>query len=109
GTSSVGKSFIADLSDSKVRAIRMMEHQSTHRRFRVHHEAFGQLDTDVFGLEKFPNAGLIFQRRAGGVAEAVAFALVAGLEPVDSFHLDGGNCLAPCRTPRMRTASPAMS
>ena len=74
---------------AKIRAVRVMKNECRNAGLRVHHKSLCQLNADIFGLKKFPNPRLILQRRAGGVAEAVAFALVTGLEPVDHGRLGG--------------------
>jgi hypothetical protein len=50
GARSLGSVF-ADIAHRKIRAIRMMEDQRTHARFRIHHEAFRKLNTDLFRLQ----------------------------------------------------------
>lgn len=40
--------------------------------FGIELEVFAELDADGFGVEQRPDANLIFQSRAGGVAKAVA-------------------------------------
>ena len=48
------------LARRKVHAIGMVKHQRAYARFRVHHEAFGQLHADVFGLGQLPQPLLVF-------------------------------------------------
>ena len=50
----------------------MVEDEGAPRRFGVHHEAFGRADSDLLGAQEIEKALLVFQARAGGVAEAVA-------------------------------------
>lgn len=66
-----------------------MEHERADARFRFHHETFGEVDADFFGSEEREDASLVFERRAGGVAEAVTFAAVAGLKPVEHRRFGG--------------------
>ncbi len=40
--------------------------------FGVELEVFAELDADGLGVEQWPNADLVFETGAGGVAEAVA-------------------------------------
>ncbi len=67
----------------------MMEHERAHAGFWVHHEAFGQLHANLLRLQQLPDAGLILQGGAGGVAEAVAAASIFRSEAVDHRHVGG--------------------
>src|SRR5438874_1459632 len=62
-----------DLFPSReVRAIRMVEHHRADAGFRLHHHAFGQLDTDLFRPQQRPQSGLIVQVGTCRVSEAIA-------------------------------------
>jgi predicted RNase H-like HicB family nuclease len=50
----------------------MVKYQRAHTRLWVHHKSLCQLHTNLLRLQKFPNPGLVFERRTGGIAEAVA-------------------------------------
>ena len=57
-----------------------MAHYRAGALFRFDLELFGQAQADPLGVEQRPDFDLVFQSRAGRVAEAVARALVALLE-----------------------------
>ena len=61
----------------------MVQDEGADAGFGFHHETFGEGDADVGGAEEFEDAGLVFERGAGGVTGAVAFAAVPGLETVE--------------------------
>lgn len=58
----------------------MLEDEGADGGFGIHHEAFGELDVDLFGAQELPESGLIFEIGTGGIAEAVAFAAIFGSE-----------------------------
>src|SRR5689334_10109190 len=64
----------------------MVEDKRADAGFGIHHETFGELDADFFGLQQFPDAGLVLQIGAGGVAEAVALAAIARSEALRQRH-----------------------
>src|SRR5229473_7352373 len=70
-------SVLADISHRKIRAIGMMEDKRAHARLWIHHEAFRELNADLFRLQQFPESRLIFQIRACRISKAVAFPTVA--------------------------------
>ena len=72
----------------EVGAIGMVEHQGADAGFRLHHHAFGEAHADFLGAQQLPDALLVVQVGAGGIAEAVALAAVAGGEAV--VHGEGG-------------------
>ena len=65
----------------------MMKYERTHRCFRIHHEAFGQLYADVFGVQKLPDAGLVFERGTGRVAEAVPVSAIFRRKALNHCHV----------------------
>ncbi len=60
----------------------MVEHQRRDARLGVHHVPFGEVDADFLGAQGLEELALEGEVRAGGVAEAVALAAVAGGELV---------------------------
>jgi hypothetical protein len=68
---SASGSILTYLSHREISAIRMLKHQSTHTRFRVHHHALGELHPDLFWSQQPPEACLVFQVRACRITEAV--------------------------------------
>ena len=64
----------------------MMEYQSAHAGFRLHHHAFRQLHADLIGIEQLPDALLVVQVRACRIPEAVSFATISGSEPLLHRH-----------------------
>ena len=68
------------VADGEIRAIRMVEDQRANAGFGVHHHAFREMDTNFFGFQEHPYAGLVVEIRAGGIAEAVTFAAVTRSE-----------------------------
>src|ERR1700751_4022060 len=60
----------------------MMEDESADAGLRVHHHAFGEVDADFLWAQEEPDAGLVFEIRAGGITKAVALATKTVLEAV---------------------------
>src|ERR1700752_4679344 len=60
----------------------MMEDDGPNAGFRVHHHAFGKVDADFLWAQEEPDAGLVFEIRAGGITKAVALATITGLKAV---------------------------
>src|ERR1051325_3776587 len=75
------------VAHGKVSAIGVMEDQCADAGFGIHHESFRELHADFFGLQQFPDGGLIFQVGARGIAETIALASVAGREALCHGHL----------------------
>src|SRR5580658_8092455 len=65
-------------ANREVAAVRMMEYESAHACFGVHHHSFGEVDANILGTKQHPDPGLIFQIRAGGIPETIALASIAG-------------------------------
>src|SRR5262249_56127760 len=63
----------------EVLGLGMMEDESRHRGLGIHHEALGQSDADLLGLEQVEQDPLIGEVRAGWVAERDPQTTVAGL------------------------------
>src|SRR5579885_3339140 len=63
-----------------------MEDQSADARFRFHHHAFRELNTDLFRVDQLPDALLVVEVGAGRVTEAVALAAIAGSEALLHGH-----------------------
>src|ERR1700731_1373473 len=70
------------VADGEVRAIGMMEDKRADAGFRIHHHPFRKVDADLLGAEEHPDAGLVFEIGASGIAEAVALAAIARREAV---------------------------
>lgn len=68
-----------------------MENDGGYGAFGVHHIAVGKFHADAFGnIKQGKQLGLVLQAGAGGVAEGVAFAPVAGAEQLAQFGIAGG-------------------
>jgi hypothetical protein len=67
----------------------MLEHQRRDTRLGVHHVPLGQVDADLLGAQGLEQLALEGEVRAGGVAEAVALAAIAGGELVFRGRLSG--------------------
>src|SRR5262249_50238394 len=75
------------LTGTKITAIGMMEDQRADAGFRIHHEAFGELNADFFKPQELPDAGLILQIRANRITEAVALTAIARSQALRHNHL----------------------
>src|SRR5215475_9652430 len=75
------------LTCTKITAVGMMEDQRADAGFRIHHEAFGELNADFFGPQELPDAGLILQVGASRITEAVALAAIARSQALRHGHL----------------------
>src|SRR5579864_6308280 len=60
----------------------MVENEGADAGFRVHHHALGEVDTDFLRAQEQPDAGLIFEIWASGIAKAVTLAAIARGEAV---------------------------
>src|SRR6516165_3948606 len=64
----------------------MVKDKRAHTGFRIHHEAFSKLHANLLRPEQFPDAGLIFQFRAGGIAETVTLSAIARSKSLRHGH-----------------------
>src|ERR1700758_435004 len=67
----------ASFADGKVGAVGMMEDERADAGLGIHHHSFREVDVDLFGVEQGPDSSLVFEVRAGRIAEAVALAAIA--------------------------------
>src|ERR1700756_1422867 len=80
-------SGFAVFANAEIRAVRVMQHQRAHARFRIHHEALRKLHADFFRLQELPKPRLILEMGARWIAKAVALPAVARSEPFRHGHL----------------------
>ena len=57
-----------------------MEDERRNTGFRLHHEAFGKLNADLFRLQQAEQAGLLLKLGAGRITERIALAAIARLK-----------------------------
>ncbi len=74
------------VADGEICAIGMVKDERADAGFGVHHHAFGEMHADFFGTQEHPDAGLVVEIGAGGIAEAVAFAAIARSKTVGHGH-----------------------
>src|ERR1700738_3554957 len=75
-------STISTFPYPKIGAIRVMKHDCAYARFRIHHEALGQLDANLFRAQQFPERRLILQVRASRISKAVTLSAVSRSKPL---------------------------
>ena len=83
----LGEGGFGFFGGGEVDAVGVVEDEGGDAGFGFHHEAFSELDADFFGAKEGEELGLVFEVGAGRVAEAVAFAAVAGGEAFLHGHV----------------------
>ena len=74
------------LAHGKIGAVGMMEHKRADAGLGIHHHSFRQIHADFLRPQQHPEARLVFEIRACGIAKTVALAAIARGEAVGHGH-----------------------